>query len=100
MTSAVEHSSVLHAGQLHERDGGSVETVGVSLTGRVDLPAFEAAVAAPGTALACLQTANHEVGTPQPVGSRRPPPAGSTSRCWIDAAQTAGRLPVPEGGRC
>ena len=97
VTSAVEHSSVLHAAQLHERDGGSVETVGVSLTGRVDLPAFEAAVAAPGTALACLQTANHEVGTLQPVAEAAAACREHGVPLLVDAAQTAGRLPIPEG---
>ncbi|WP_240197158.1 cysteine desulfurase family protein, partial [Nonomuraea lactucae] len=97
VTSAVEHSSVLHAAQEHERAGGTSEAVGVSLTGRVDLDAFTAAVAAEGTALACLQTANHEVGTLQPVAE-----AAETCRLHgvpllVDAAQTAGRLPIPPG---
>ncbi|MFD0883472.1 aminotransferase class V-fold PLP-dependent enzyme, partial [Streptosporangium algeriense] len=51
VTSAVEHSSVLHAAEVHERDGGSVETVGVGLTGAVDPAAFREAVLVPGTAL-------------------------------------------------
>ncbi|MFE3448102.1 cysteine desulfurase family protein [Nonomuraea sp. NPDC059194] len=97
VTSAVEHSSVLHAAAVHESEGGTVTSVGVDLAGRVDLDAFAAAVAAEGTALACLQTANHEVGTLQPV-------AEAAARCrehgvplLVDAAQSAGRLPVPQG---
>ncbi|SDI57128.1 cysteine desulfurase [Sinosporangium album] len=97
VTGAVEHSSVLHAAGTHERDGGAVHTVGVSRTGAVDLAEFEEAVSVPGTALACLQTANHEVGTLQPV-------AGAIDACrkagvplMVDAAQTAGRLAVPAG---
>ncbi|MEV0149947.1 MULTISPECIES: cysteine desulfurase family protein [unclassified Nonomuraea] len=97
VTAAVEHSSVLHAAQLHERDGGTVETVGVSLTGRVDPAAFEAAVAREGTALACLQTANHEVGTLQPVAEAAEACRRLGVPLLVDAAQTAGRLPVPPG---
>ncbi|MCK2220679.1 aminotransferase class V-fold PLP-dependent enzyme [Actinomadura sp. ATCC 31491] len=97
VTSAVEHSSVLHAGGLHEREGGTMETVGVGLTGRVDLAAFAAAVARPGTALACLQTANHEVGTLQPVAEAAAACAEHGVPLLVDAAQTAGRLPVPAG---
>ncbi|GGS87427.1 cysteine desulfurase family protein [Nonomuraea spiralis] len=97
VTSAVEHSSVLHAAGVHERDGGTVETVGVDLRGRVDLDAFAAAVARPGTALACLQTANHEVGTAQPVAEAAAACRANGVPLLVDAAQTAGRMPVPPG---
>ncbi|WP_201761148.1 MULTISPECIES: cysteine desulfurase family protein [unclassified Nonomuraea] len=97
VTTAVEHSSVLHAGGVHERDGGTVETVGVDLTGRVDLDRFAEAVARPGTALACLQTANHEVGTLQPVAEAAAACRANGVPLLVDAAQTAGRMPVPSG---
>ncbi|MEU8249444.1 cysteine desulfurase family protein [Nonomuraea sp. NPDC048916] len=97
VTSAVEHSSVLHAAGVHERDGGTVETVGVSLSGRVDLDAFAAAVARQDTALACLQTANHEVGTLQPVTEAAEVCRRHGVPLLVDAAQTAGRMPIPPG---
>ncbi|MGW5684774.1 cysteine desulfurase family protein [Nonomuraea sp. NPDC003754] len=97
VTSAVEHSSVLHAASVHESQGGTVTTVGVDLAGRVDLDAFTAAVSAAGTALACLQTANHEVGTLQPVAEAAAACRRLEVPLLVDAAQTAGRLPVPEG---
>ncbi|MFF4417324.1 cysteine desulfurase family protein [Streptosporangium sp. NPDC001559] len=97
VTSAVEHSSVLHAAEVHERDGGSVETVGVGLTGAVDPAAFREAVLAPGTALACLQSANHEVGTLQPVAEAAAACAEAGVPLLVDAAQTAGRMPPPGG---
>ncbi|WP_235030297.1 cysteine desulfurase family protein [Nonomuraea solani] len=97
VTSAVEHSSVLHAGGVHERDGGTVETVGVDLSGRVDLDRFAEAVAGPGTALACLQTANHEVGTLQPVAEAAAACRAHGVPLLVDAAQTAGRSPIPPG---
>jgi cysteine desulfurase len=97
VTSAVEHSSVLHAAGIHERDGGSVETVGVGLTGAVDLSAFRKAVLAEGTALACLQSANHEVGTVQPIAEAAAVCAEAGVPLLVDAAQTAGRMPSPGG---
>ncbi|GAA0932231.1 cysteine desulfurase family protein [Nonomuraea longicatena] len=97
VTGAVEHSSVLHAAALHERDGGEAERVGVDLLGRIDPAAFEKAVAAEGTALACLQTANHEVGTLQPVEAAARVCAEHGVPLLVDAAQTAGRLPTPPG---
>ncbi|WP_199565077.1 cysteine desulfurase family protein [Spongiactinospora rosea] len=94
---AVEHSAVLHSAQSHERDGGTVETVGVGRTGAVDAGDFARAVAAPGTALACLQTANHEVGTLQPVAEAAAACRDAGVPLLVDAAQTVGRLPVPPG---
>ncbi|MBB2911901.1 cysteine desulfurase [Streptosporangium becharense] len=96
-TSAVEHSSVLHAAALHEHEGGSVETVGVGITGAVDPGAFREAVLAEGTALACLQSANHEVGTLQPVAEAATACAEAGVPLLVDAAQTAGRMPLPGG---
>ncbi|HEV7936008.1 MAG TPA: cysteine desulfurase family protein [Actinomadura sp.] len=96
VVSAVEHSSVLHAAAAHEHEGGEVVTVGVDRTGRVD-PAEFAAALTPGTALACLQSANHEVGTVQPVAEV----AGICGRAGVpllvDAAQSVGRAEVPRG---
>ncbi|GGL04251.1 cysteine desulfurase family protein [Planomonospora parontospora] len=97
VVSAVEHSSVLHAAGVHERDGGEVAAVGVGRTGMVDPAEFGAAVAAEGTALACLQSANHEVGTVQPVAEAAEACAAAGVPLLVDAAQTAGRLPVPAG---
>ncbi|GIH45635.1 cysteine desulfurase [Microbispora rosea] len=97
VASAVEHSSVLHAGALHEGGGGEMEIVGVSRTGRVDADAFAEAVARPGAALACLQTANHEVGTLQPVEEAARACREAGVPLLVDAAQSAGRLPLPEG---
>ncbi|MGI5168645.1 cysteine desulfurase family protein [Spirillospora sp. CA-253888] len=96
VVSAVEHSSVLHAAALHERDGGEVTTVGVDRHGRVD-PAEFAAALRPDTALACLQSANHEVGTVQPVAEAAAACRALRVPLFVDAAQSAGRAPVPGG---
>lgn len=97
VVSAVEHSSVLHAAGVHERDGGTVQTVGVALSGRVDLPEFTRAVSAEGVAVAALQTANHEVGTVQPVAEAAEACRAAGVPLLVDAAQSAGRLPIPPG---
>ncbi|MGI5227178.1 cysteine desulfurase family protein [Actinoallomurus sp. CA-142502] len=93
---AVEHSSVLHAAGRHEREGGTVTTVGVDRTGRVDPEEFAAALR-PDTALACLQSANHEVGTLQPVAEVAEACRAARVPLLVDAAQSAGRAPIPGG---
>ncbi|MFC8453594.1 cysteine desulfurase/sulfurtransferase TusA family protein [Kitasatospora sp. NPDC057223] len=92
--SAVEHSAVLHAADRHEAAGGEVTAVPVDRFGRVTAEGFAAALR-PGTALAVLQHANHEVGTLQPVAETAAACAGVP--LLVDAAQSAGRLDVPGG---
>ncbi|MEU9703242.1 aminotransferase class V-fold PLP-dependent enzyme [Streptomyces sp. NPDC047981] len=94
VVSAVEHSSVLHAGEAHTAAGGSVTEVPVGRSGAVEAAAFAAAVGAPGTALACLQSANHEVGTAQPVAEVAEVCAAAGVPLLVDAAQSLGWGPV------
>ena len=94
--SAVEHSSVLHAAERHEADGGTFSAVPVDRQGRVDPEAFAEALR-PGTALAALQSANHEVGTVQPVAEVAALCAERGLPLLVDAAQSAGPLGAPEG---
>lgn len=94
VVSAVEHSSVLAATRQHEDNGGSTAVVAVDRHGAVDSAAFLDAVSA-DTAIAVLQSANHEVGTLQPVDEVG---AGCRDRgvpLFVDAAQSLGRLPLP-----
>jgi cysteine desulfurase len=95
--SAVEHSAVLHAAERHVADGGRAEVVGVDRLGRVEAAEFGAAVRAPGVALAALMSANHEVGTLQPVEEVAAACTGAGVPLYVDAAQTAGRAPLPAG---
>lgn len=96
IVSAVEHSSVLHAAEVHEADGGVLTQVGVDRTGAVD-PAAYAAALREDTALACLQSANHEVGTEQPVTAVAEVCRAAGVPLLVDAAQSLawGRV---EGG--
>ncbi|WP_422773955.1 cysteine desulfurase family protein [Plantactinospora sp. WMMC1484] len=95
--SAIEHSAVLHAAQQHVAAGGTATGVPVDRSGRLDLDAWSAAVAGPGVALASLISASHEVGTVQPVAEAAQACAAAGVPLHVDAAQSVGRLPVPEG---
>ncbi|MEU6116516.1 aminotransferase class V-fold PLP-dependent enzyme [Streptomyces sp. NPDC047117] len=85
--SAVEHSSVLHAAETHEAAGGTVAVVGCDRTGRVAAEEFAAALT-PDTALAVLQSANHEVGTEQPVAEAAEACRAAGVPLLVDAAQS------------
>jgi len=89
--SAVEHSAVLRAAA----SGGPATGVPVDRLGRLDLEVFAEAVTAPGVAAAALQSANHEVGTVQPV-ARAAELAGDVP-LYVDASQSLGRMPIPDG---
>lgn len=89
--SAVEHSAVIKAA------GDDAVAVPVSLTGRVDLAALESAVGSPEVAMAALQSANHEVGTVQPVEAAARLCAAAGVPLLVDAAQSIGRSRLPTG---
>lgn len=89
IVSAVEHSSVLHAADAHEADGGTVTQVAVDRAGAVGVQAYADALR-PDTALACLQSANHEVGTEQPVAEVAALCQEAGVPLLVDAAQSLG----------
>ena len=89
--SAVEHSAVLHAARWA---GGDLVSVPVDATGRV-APDAVAAAAGRDAAVVAVQSANHEVGTVQPVGEIA---AGlGDVPLFVDACASAGRMPLPGG---
>ncbi|GCD91797.1 cysteine desulfurase family protein [Nocardioides sp. LS1] len=90
--SAVEHSAVLHAASWPDREAVPVP---VDRLGRVDAEAFVTAATAPGVAVAALQSANHEVGTLQPVAEIAA--AIGPTPLFVDAGASMGRLPLPAG---
>jgi cysteine desulfurase len=79
----------MHAGQWHATRGGVFETLPVDALGRVQGASVDATVL-------CLQSANHEVGTLQPVGSAAAL-LGTDAPLFMDACASAGRLPLPDG---
>ncbi|GGR65996.1 MULTISPECIES: cysteine desulfurase/sulfurtransferase TusA family protein [Streptomyces] len=93
IVSAVEHSSVLHSAEAWEADGGSVTQVAVNRAGAVDPSGYAEALRA-DTALACLQSANHEVGTEQPVAEVAEVCRAAGVPLLVDAAQSLGWGPV------
>ncbi len=97
VTSAVEHSSVLNAAQWLERvTGTEVSITGVDSVGRANIDEFVTALArSDRTLLACLQSANHEVGTVQPVAEAADACQRRQVPLLVDAGASAGRLPVP-----
>lgn len=100
VTSAVEHSSVLAAAARVTAPDGQHTVVPVDRTGRVDVAAYGDAMAGGRghpPALACLQTANHEVGTLQPVADVAARAEAASVPLLVDAAQSVGRLATPAG---
>ncbi|MGW0532554.1 aminotransferase class V-fold PLP-dependent enzyme [Streptomyces sp. NPDC003032] len=87
IVSAVEHSSVLHSAEAHETGGAAVTRVPVDRGGAVD-PEVYAAALREDTALACLQSANHEVGTEQPVAEVAAACRAAGVPLLVDAAQS------------
>ncbi|WP_067438222.1 cysteine desulfurase family protein [Nocardioides jensenii] len=87
--SAVEHSSVVHAGDWHGARGGAVVELPVDLEGRctTELPDGPLGVIA-------VQAANHEVGTIQPVAEIA---SASDAPVFMDACAAAGRVELPTG---
>jgi len=95
--STVEHSAVLNAARAHEAAGGRAVPVPVDHLGRVDTAAFGQALAGTGVAAAALMSANHEVGTVQPVAEVGRACAQAGVPLLVDAAQSLGRMPIPDG---
>ncbi|MCX4761390.1 cysteine desulfurase/sulfurtransferase TusA family protein [Streptomyces sp. NBC_01275] len=89
IVSSVEHSSVLHSAETFESEGGSVTRTPVTRTGAVTVQAYAEALRA-DTALACLQSANHEVGTEQPVAAVAEVCRAAGVPLLVDAAQSLG----------
>lgn len=88
--SAVEHSAILAA---IEGVVGTDDTlvIPVNSHGRVNAAAFAAALDEPGVTLACLQAANHEVGTRQPLPAVSKACRAREIPLLVDATMTVGR---------
>jgi cysteine desulfurase len=94
VVSEVEHPSVGGVGHVLESDGFEVIRVPVDTDGRIDLDRYVAEIRVPGTLLASVQHANHELGTLQPVAEAARLAREAHVRFHTDACQTVGRLPV------
>jgi cysteine desulfurase len=91
ITSAVEHPAVLAPCQFLERLGGSVTSLPVDRTGRVDPEDVRRAIT-PQTVLISVMHANNEVGTIQPIEEIGALARGHGIRFHTDAAQSVGKI--------
>src|SRR5262245_13989739 len=88
---AVEHPAVAGAAWALAADGVDVVTIPVDPDARVDLDRFASEVRRPGTVLASVQHANHELGTIQQVAEAARLAREAGVRFHTDACQTVGR---------
>jgi cysteine desulfurase len=91
---AVEHPSVGGVCHVLESDGFEVVLIPVDGDGRIDMDGYAAELRRPGTLLASVQHANHELGTLQQVAEAARLAREAHVRFHTDACQTVGRLPV------
>jgi cysteine desulfurase len=99
VASAVEHSAVLvpaRARAARADDPALLAQVPVDGVGRLDLEAWDRALAAPGTVVAALQSANGEVGSRQPLAEAHAAARAHGIPLVVDAMASLGRDPVPE----
>lgn len=94
VTTTVEHPAVGGVLTTLETDGFESILVPVDERGVVDLDAFAAEVRTPGTLLASVQHANHEVGSIQPIAEAARLSREAGVLFHTDACQTVGRLPL------
>jgi cysteine desulfurase len=85
---AVEHAAVRHGVAW----GGEPVELSVDEHGRCDVVDIVRNATAPGVGTVALQSANHEVGTVQPVGELELP---ADVPLFVDACASMGRLPLP-----
>jgi cysteine desulfurase len=98
LVSAVEHSSVLHSA--YALAGDAVQELPVDASGAVITSALADCLAASnvsgqGFAFAAVQSANHEVGTRQPLPKIAEQLRQAGVPLMVDAAQSVGREAVP-----
>ena len=93
VTTAVEHSATLRVTEQLEAEGYTVDYVGVDREGRLDEAEWEAKLT-DRTALATLMHANNETGVIFDVARLAAIAAKLQVPVHVDAAQSAGKLPI------
>jgi len=97
VTTTVEHPSVREPCALLAEEGVRVTEVAVDSAGRLDLGAFAAAVAQPGTAIASVIWANNETGVLQDVARLAEIAHAQRVPLHVDATQALGKIPIDLG---
>lgn len=98
VATAVEHSAILTTGRYRAaqaEDPSLFAEVPVGGSGQVDLSAFRQALAAPGTVLAAVQSANGETGTRQPLDQAHELCGTHDIPLLVDAMASLGRDVTP-----
>ena len=96
--SAVEHSAVLHAARWSQAPAWEVPVTATGLvTPEAVTEALAVATAGRPVGVLAVQSANHEVGTVQPVQAVAAAAAAADVPLVVDACASAGRLPLPSG---
>jgi len=95
ITSKVEHPCVLNLYQTLEKDGYTVDYIGVNSNGELDLAQLEESVNS-DTALVSIMYANNETGVINPIQKiseiiKRKNPH---TKFFVDAVQAAGKIPI------
>jgi len=95
VTSAIEHSAILRYGEsLGEKNGASLEKIGVDSDGRLLLTDFEKAVKEKTCAVASIMWANNETGVIQPIKEAAAIAREHGVAFHSDAIQAVGKTPV------
>jgi cysteine desulfurase len=92
VTTAIDHSSVLAAAAA----AGVHEAVQVDREGHVDLNRWTETVQSAGTGVACIQVANHEVGTLQPYAEAAAICQRAEVPLVLDATAALGRIDLSD----
>ena len=93
---AIEHSSVLEPARFLQRYGFEVDLAPVNRSGTIDLAMLEKLITKE-TLLVCVQLANNEIGTIQPISKVADIAHRSAALLHCDAAQALGKIPVDVG---
>ncbi len=93
IASAIEHHSVLEPLNQLQADGFQVDFVNPQPDGIIAVEDIKSAIR-PDTILVCLQHANNEIGTIQPVEDIRRLCRAQGIYFLVDATQTSGHIPV------
>ncbi len=95
ITTKVEHPCVLNLYQSLEKQGYTVDYIGVNSNGELNLEELEAAIK-DDTALVSVMWANNENGVINPVGkiSEIIKTKNKNTKFFVDAVQAAGKIPI------
>lgn len=91
--SEVEHPAVMNSIEFLEKEGFTSTKVPVDAEGRVRVDALREAIT-DKTTLICVQLANHDIGTIQPVAEVGKVAAEKGIPLFVDANSSAGWLPI------